>query len=600
MVCRCLLVASLLLLSAVGADSAELPLIPMPQRVEPLSGSFDVSRDTKLLIGDPRAEAAARYFGDLLFQARGFRPETVQSTASQPPKKTMLFTLDADAAAASPEGYDLEITSKSIRLAASDPRGLMYGAVTLWQLLTSNPGKDDQISLTAMRIKDAPRLQWRGLLLDSARNYQTVEFIKHFIDTMAVHKLNLLHWHLVDDQAWRLEIRRFPKLTEARSNQPASIYTQNQVREIVEHAAQRNVTIIPGLEMPGRATAALLAYPQFGAGASASSRADAANLYGVEEPTFGFFDGVLTEIAELFPGPFVHIGGTDVSKDQWRNSPTVQARMRQLGIANEQRLQRYFLERISAMLTQRSRRLVGWDGALSGGLASNSVITTGKGIDGALVAAASGYDVIVSSYAGLNLDRRQASAVPGQSISDSLVSLEDIYAFDPIPEALSDQERSRMIGIQANIWTNATDTEEQVETMTFPRGAAVAEVAWSPPARGRWSSFLRRMAPQLSRYASLGIRYSDAAFRVMVIPRGMMSQDRVRIELAKQTPLGEIRYTVNGAELTPRSNAYEDVFEVTMPAVVKATTYLNGVPLAPAVTMQVDRTSVAQLPTLTD
>ena len=597
MVCRYLVVASLLLLPMIAADCAELPVIPIPQRVEALSGSFDVSSETRLLVGDPRAEPTARYFGDLLFQARGFRPEIVQSTSSQPAKRSMLFTLDQDAAAGNAEGYDLEITSKSIRLAANDARGLMYGAVTLWQLLSGTPGKDDEISLPAMRINDAPRLQWRGLLLDSARNYQSVEFIKHFIDTMAVHKLNLLHWHLVDDSAWRLEIRKFPRLTEARSNQPVNSYTQDQVREIVAHAAQRNVTIVPGLEMPGHASAALTAYPQLGTTALASERAEPGNLFGIEEPTFNFFDTVFTEMADLFPGPFVHIGGTDISKEQWKRSPTVQARMRQLGIANEQRLQRYFLERISAMLTQRNRRLVGWDGALSGGLAANSVITTGKGIDGALVAAASGYDVIVSSYAGLNLDRRQASATPGQAVSDNLVSLEDIYAFDPIPDALSEQERGRMIGIQANIWTGANDTEEQVETMAFPRGAAVAEVAWSPPARGRWSSFLRRMAPQLSRYASLGVRYSDAAFRVMVIPRGMMSQDRVRIELAKQTPLGEIRYTVNGAELSPRSSAYADVFEVVMPAVVKATTYLNGVPLAPPVTMQVDRTSVAQLPT---
>jgi hexosaminidase len=597
MLCRCLLVAALLL-PAIAADCAELSIIPLPQRVEPQSGSFDVSGTTKLLVGDPRAESSARYFSDLLFQARGFRPELMQSTASQPLKKSMLFTLDQDVAPGNPEGYTLDINSRNIRLAANDQRGLMYGAITLWQLLTSSPGKDDEVSLTGIRIEDAPRMRWRGLLLDSARNYQSVEFIKHFIDTMAIHKLNLLHWRLVDDNAWRLEIRRFPKLTAARSNQPSNSYSQSEVREIVEHAAQRNVTIVPGLEMPGQASAALLAYPQLGVAASTTSGVD--NLYGIDELTFSFFDGVLTEMAELFPGPFVHIGGSDVSRDQWKNSPAVQARMRLLGIANEQRLQRYFLERISAMVTRHDRRLVGWDGALSGGLASNSVITTGKGIDGALVAAASGYDVIVSSYADLNLDRRQASAAPGQSVADNLVSLEDIYGFDPVPEALSDQERGRIIGIQANLWTNPTDTEDQVETMAFPRGAAIAEVAWSAPARGRWSSFLRRMAPQLNRYASLGVRYSDAAFRVMVIPRGMMSQDRVRIELAKQTPLGEIRYTVNGTELSPRSNAYEDVFEVVMPAVVKATTYLNGVPLAPPVTMQVDRASMAQLPTLTN
>jgi hexosaminidase len=591
MVCRYLLVASLLLMQAVAADSAELPLIPMPQRVEPMSGSFDVSAATKLLVGDPRAETAARYFGDLLFQSRGFRPETVQSTASQPAKDSILFTVEAGAAA-SPEGYDLEITSKNIRIAASDPRGVLYGAVTLWQLLSADPSKDKEASVAAMRIKDTPRLQWRGLLLDSAHSFQSVDFIKRFIDQMAAHKLNLLHWRLADDQAWRLEIRKFPKLTEGRDQ---SSYSQAQVREIVEHAARRNVTLVPGLEMPGHATAAVLAYPQLGTAAPVTNRSEAGNLYSVEETTFSFFESVLNEVTELFPGPFVHIGGSDVSKEQWQSAPSIQARMRALGIPNEQRLQRYFFERISAMLVQRNRRLVGWDGALSGSLPANSVISTGKGIDGVLVAAASGYEVIVSA-AGLNLDRRQASAAPGQVVTDRLVSLEDIYTFDPLPQGLSDQERRRVVGVQANLWTNAQDNEERIENMAFPRAAALAEVAWSEPARGRWSSFLQRLAPQLGRYANLGVRYSDAAFRVMVIPRGMKSSERVRIELAKQTPLGEIRYSVNGTELTPRSNAYADVFEINMPVVVKATTYLNGVALASPVSMQVDRTTVAQLP----
>jgi hexosaminidase len=592
MVCRCLLVASLLLTQAFAAVSAELPLIPMPQRVEPMSGNFDVNASTKLLIGDPRADAAARYFGELLFQSRGFRPEAIQSTASQPDNDSILFVVDANAAPGSPEGYDLEISPKSTRIAANDPRGLLYGAVTLWQLLSATPGKEKEVSIAAMRIKDTPRMQWRGLMLDSARSAQSVDFIKRLIDQMAVHKLNLLHWRLADDQAWRIEIRKFPKLTEGRDQ---GFYSQAQVREIVAHAANRNVTLVPGLEMPGHATAAVLAYPQLGIAAPVTNRTETGNLYSVEETTFSFFEAVITELTELFPGQFVHIGGSDVSKEQWQSAPGVQARMRALGIPNEQRLQRYFFERISAMLVQRNRRLIGWDGALSGALPANSMISTGKGIDGALVAAASGYDVIISA-SGLNLDRRQASAAPGQVVTDRLVSLEDIYSFDPLPQGLSDQERRRIVGLQANLWTNAMDNEERVENMAFPRAAALAEVAWSEPARGLWSSFLKRLAPQLGRYASLGVRYSDAAFRVMVIPRGTKSSDRVRIELAKQAPLGEIRYTINGTELTPRSNAYADVFEVTMPVVVKATTYLNGVALAPPVSMQVDRTTMAQLP----
>jgi hexosaminidase len=556
---------------AVAAErTAEISLIPWPARLEMAGGSFVVEPQTQVVYaGDARARAVAHYFGDLLQQSRGLRPAIVQGSVEEAPKRAVVFALENGDAAS--EAYKLDISSKAAIVTASGPRGLFNGAVTLWQLLTLTATDAQEIRIPGVRISDTPRLRWRGLLLDSSRQYQSVAFIKRYIDFMALHKLNVLHWHLVDDQAWRLQIPKYPKLTGGLSS-----YSADDVREIVEHAASRNVMVVPGLEMPGHATAAVTAYPSLRA---ADAPGAATNLYNVEEETFAFFDAVFAQVAALFPGEFVHIGAGEFAKDQWKQSTSVQARMRELGIINEQRLQRYFFERISELTQKHQRRIIGWDNIFSGGVPANSVIMTARGIDGALGAVASGYEVIVSSGAGLSFNRPQSAAANERVKAGEILSLGDVYRFDPAPAALSAQDLSRLIGVQANVWTSTDGNEEAVEAMTFPRAAALAEIAWTQPVQLRWADFQPRMVSMLGRYSRMGVRYSDAAFRAMAFKRGE-NGERVSVELAKQVPLGEIRYTLNGTEPTAKSTVYTDVFEVPRATIIKAAVFYNGEPLS--------------------
>jgi len=423
------------------------------------------------------------------------------------------------------------------------------------------------VRIPAVRIEDAPRLRWRGLMLDSARQYQSVAFIKRYIDFMALHKLNVLHWRLVDDRAWRLQIPKYPKLAGGMSS-----YTADDVREVLAHAAARNVTVVPGLEMPGGATASGTAYPALRA---ADTPALGSNLYSIDEETFAFFDAVFAHVAALFPSEFVHIGAGDISKDQWKQSANVQARMRELGIINEQKVQRYFFERISELTQKYKRRIVGWDNVFSGGVPQDTVIMTGKGLDGALGAVASGYEVIVSSHAGLSLNLAQSASINEQVKAGDVISLGDVYRFDPAPSALSEQDLSRLIGVQGNVWTTPDDTEADVELLTFPRAAALSEIAWTAPKHLRWADFQPRMVAMLGRYSRMGVRFSDEAFRAMAYKRGE-SGSKVAVELAKQVPLGEIRYTLNGSEPNAKSQVYTDVFEVPRVAMIKAAVFYNG------------------------
>lgn len=580
---RLVAAGSLLLCLIAAAQGAERPadisLIPWPASVEPQGGSFTLEPMTQIVYdGDARVRAVAHYFGELVERSRGLRPVIVQGSAQDPPKRSVVFTLGGPAGAA-PEAYLVDVSSKVALVSAADPRGLFNGAVTLWQLASTQSTVVQEVRIPGVRISDEPRMRWRGLLLDSASQYQSVAFIKRYIDFMALHKLNVLHWHLVDDQAWRLQIPKYPKLTGGLSS-----YSAEDVREVVEHAATRNVMVVPGLEMPGHATAAVTAYPSLRA---ADSPVAGTNLYNLEDETFVFFDAVFAQVAALFPSEYIHIGAGDVSKDQWKQSTSVQARMRDLGIVNEVRLQRYFFERISELTKKHKRRIVGWDAIFGGGVPQDSVIMTAKGLDGALGAVASGYEVVVSSANQLSLNLPQSAGLNERSKSGDILSLGDVYRFDPAPAALSAQDRSRLIGVQGNVWTSTDGNEEAVEQMTFPRAAALAEIAWTQSNQLRWPDFQPRMVAMMNRYSRLGIRFSDAAFRATAFKRGE-SGGRISIELAKQVPLGEIRYTTNGTEPTAKSPVYTDVFQVPRATLIKAVVFYNGEPISRTTSIDVN------------
>jgi hexosaminidase len=505
-------------------------IIPAPAEMTPAAGEFKLTQQTKVLFArDADSERVAAYFADLVRRTGG-ATFPVQPRVDAAARNAISFELTRADSSAAAEGYRLVVTPERIVVSANDPRGLLYGAVTLWQLLT--PGTQSATSVPALRIVDSPRFAWRGLMLDSARHFQSPKFIKQFIDTMALHKLNVLHWHLTDDQGWRIEIQKYPKLTSvgawrvpagpaaAADIDPATgkprvyggFYSQAEVRDIVAYASSRNITIVPEIEMPGHASAAIAAYPQLAAAKRPTTAVPSdwgvySALYNVDDSTFAFLEDVMTEVIALFPGEYVHVGGDEAVKDEWQASRPIQARMKELGIKDEHTLQSYFIQRMGKFLKAHGRRMVGWDEILEGGLAPDATVMSWRGIDGAVAAAAAGHDAILSPAPTLYFDNRplDTPTPPGRG---RVITVEDVYRFDPAPAAIEAEKRRHIIGVQANLWTEHVRTEDRAEYMTFPRAAALAEIAWSPAERISWSDFSARLPALLHRYETLGVHYA--------------------------------------------------------------------------------------------
>jgi len=512
-------------------------VIPMPAEVVPQAGTFAVRAGVEVRTAkDPQVARIAAYFADLLHTSHGLKLKVRAQGEGRASDGVISFALDPGAPGPGPESYRLEVLPTRVVVSAREPRGLFYGAVTLWQLCSAQLLHDGTLALPAVRIDDLPRFRWRGLMLDSARHFQPPEFILRYLDWMALHKLNVLGWHLTDDQGWRLEIKRYPRLTgvgawrvpagnaalhdiDPATHRPrlyGGYYTQAQVRRIVAHAAARNITIVPEIDMPGHATAAIVAYPQLGVleqppTAVPSDWGVYPNLFNVEEGTFAFLDHVLDELMALFPGEYVHTGGDEAVKDQWRASARIQARMRELGVPSEEALQGYFTARLGEYLAAHGRRQIGWDEVLEGGVPANAAVMSWRGVEGAITAAARGHDTVLSPAPTLYLDNRQGPTPAEPPGRGTVVSLEDVYRFDPLPGPLV-HEQSHVLGLQANLWTEHVRTEANAAYMTWPRAAALAEVAWSPASRIDWDSFQGRLAAEFARYRGLGVRYSDDVF----------------------------------------------------------------------------------------
>ena len=514
-----------------GTHVAATPaLIPFPAHLAMQSGRFVISDGTPLVFDRSDAESAriAAYFADLVYRTRGLR------LVSQPGgSRAIAIRRLADPHATGKEGYRLEVTPAGVTISASEPAGLFYGTITLWQLLTQTQGPLDSMAIPALQIDDAPRFAWRGLMIDSVRHFQSVDFIKTVIDAMAREKLNVLQWHLTDDQGWRLEIKKYPRLTEVgawrvpageaaqhdidpQTQRPrlyGGYYSQGQVRDLVAYAAARNITIVPEIEMPGHAMAAIVAYPWLGSVAEAPTAISSdwgifPYLYNVNEETFAFLEDVLTETMALFPSTYIHVGGDEAVKDQWKSSPSIQTRMHALGVADEEALQGWFIQRIEKFLNAHGRRLIGWDEVLQGGVGPDATIMSWRGINGGVTAAKAGHDVVLSPAPSLYFDFRQAEGRDEPSGRNPIVTLNDVYDFDPAPAELTADERRHIIGVQANVWTEHIREQDNVGYAVFPRAAALAELAWSPAAAHDRAGFLARMPAELGRYAALGLPHS--------------------------------------------------------------------------------------------
>jgi hexosaminidase len=583
-------------LPASGELAEAVALIPAPASLVPAEGSFRFDRTTSVRAEGDISQRVAASFVSMVERTSGARP----ALAAADGPDGIAFAIDPAVSPDAPEGYVLEVAPDGIRVAASDERGLFYGAVTLWQLLSS--AEDGAVRIPALRIEDAPRFAWRGFMLDSARHFQSVEQIKTLLDAMAAHKLNTFHWHLTDDQGWRIEIRRYPKLAEVGGcRAPAGeagrnadgtpklycgYYTQDQIREVVRYAAQRHITVVPEIDVPGHAQAAVAAYPEHGVvdGPTEPSHDWGVNpyLFSPQESTLEFLEHVLAEVIELFPGPYVHVGGDEAVKYQWQASPAVQARIRELGLQNEEQMQSYMLRRLERFLASHERKLVGWDEIIEGGLPPQATVMSWRGIEGGIEAATHGHDVVMAPGHTLYLDFLQTD-LPGEPPGrPKFTPMQKIYAFDPVPAELDPAQRKHVLGVQANMWTEHTRTIGRLQHNVFPRMAALAEIAWTPQERKSYEDFLRRLPAQLQRYRALGIAYGQTALSVAMKRRDDRIAGRVDVELSNPLGYPEIRYTTDGSTPDARSARYDRPLTLPVPTTLKAMSFLGGKPLADA------------------
>jgi len=587
-----------------------LPLVPYPLKIERGSGHFTLTPQTLVVAatGHPaEAKAAARFIARVK-ESSGvtleYRDAAVTPASEQ---GTIRFEIQTPPGLR-PETYALRIAPEGMGILATDEAGFFYAHVTASQLLDAANIAGLPATLPEIFIIDHPRFAWRGFMLDSSRHLQSTEQIKQLIDQAARHKLNTFHWHLVDDQGWRLEIKQYPKLTEVGAwripagkaghgpdGQPiryGGFYTQEEAREIVAYAAERHITIVPEIELPGHARAAIAAYPEFGSTGEETTVAPEWGihpfLFNVDDATFAFLENVLREVMDIFPSSYIHIGGDEAIKHHWKRSPTAQAKIKELGLADEDALQSWFIRRIAQFLTANNRKLIGWDEILEGGpLPEGANVMVWHKMENAAIAARAGHDVVMcpTDYAYLN--RVQSLAHDEPPGHDRMISLRKVYEFEPVPSEIDEKTAKRIIGYQANLWTEYVRTPEQVEHMLYPRLSAVAENTWSAASHRNWQSFLSRIAVQLRRIRHDGLRPADSAFAVQIEPlaadnaTGSAAYLPVSFRLSNQSDFGELRYTLDGSEPHADSPRYTHPVRLpTLPATLTANAFFDGQPLA--------------------
>ncbi|HLV34117.1 MAG TPA: beta-N-acetylhexosaminidase [Spirillospora sp.] len=515
-------------------NPSDISVIPQPREVIPGAGMFVINAETRVK-ASPTAESVAQYLADLLRTPTGFPLPIEASEAPATEPNAIVLQLAELKAELGDEGYTLAVTPDHIEIRAAAPAGLFYGVQTLRQLLpveveSDSPATGITWSVPAVSIRDWPRFSWRGLHLDVGRHLFPVAFIKKYLDLMALHKLNTFHWHLTEDQGWRIEIKRYPKLTEVGAWRAATpypsdrtkldgkryggFYSQDEIRDIVAYAQARHITVVPEIEMPGHAVAALASYPELGC---VGHGYEVRTYWGIaedvycagNEEVYTFLENVLAEVLELFPSEFIHIGGDECPKVRWKACPKCQALMQREGLPDEEALQSYFVRRIEKYLNANGRRLIGWDEILEGGLAPNATVMSWRGSKGGIEAASAGHDVVMTPNTHCYFDYYQSEDHSTEPPAiGRFLPLEKVYTFDPT-EGIPPDKAGHVLGGQGSLWTEYLPTSELVEYMAYPRTVALAEKVWSAADERDYAGFSRRLRTHLRRLDQIGVNYRN-------------------------------------------------------------------------------------------
>jgi hexosaminidase len=568
---------------SLSVFAQKVAIIPKPVSMATGSGSFTLSAATSLVVPNDADRNAAIFFKDYVQQYLGF---ALNITREKVPN-SIIFSTRQHIAAPKNDGYSFHSSNSGITINGETGAGTFYGMQTLIQLLpiTSAPGVQS-VSIPAVKITDEPRFVYRGMHLDVSRHMFPLAFIKRYIDYLALHKMNVFHWHLTDDQGWRIEIKKYPELASRGAWRNGTIigrypgtgndnqryggfYTQEEVKEVVQYAADRFITVVPEIEMPGHASAAIAAFPWLScfpekdteiphhpSTASKNSKGKKVQeTFGVfedifcagKDSTFLFLQDVVDEVLPLFPSKYFHVGGDEAPKEHWQQCPRCQARIKAEGLKDEHGLQSYFIQRMEKYLNAKGKTIIGWDEILEGGLAPNAIVMSWRGEAGGIAAAKDNHQVIMTPGSHVYFDHSQSSDEDSVTIG-GFTPIEKVYRYEPIPKELNEAQAKYVLGAQANLWTEYVRYPQKVEYMIFPRISALSEVLWSSKTARNWTDFEQRLQTQFLRFNSWGVNWSKAYFDIAATVHPAPGNKGLQVKLSSKDKAGKITFGIGGVQ----------------------------------------------------
>jgi len=588
----------------VFTESA-IQIIPKPVELKLQEGVFKFSKKTQIVASNAFQEAISKEFSNRMNTAAGF---SLQIVAQAPNTNFIQFNTNSELAK---EAYTLSVSTTAITITASENAGFLYGLETVRQLL---PVAIESPTLVAnqdwviptVTIKDEPRFQYRGLMIDVSRHFFKIEYLKSVIDRLAMHKMNVLHLHLIDDQGWRIEIKKYPKLTEIgawRVDQEdkhwdgryetspeekgtyGGFYTQEELKDLVAYAASKSIEIIPEIEMPAHVSSAIASYPELSClekpiGVPSGGLWPITDIYCAgKENTFEFLENVLLEVMDIFPSKYIHIGGDEATKTNWKICIHCQKRMKTEGLKNVEELQSYFIKRMEKFINSKGKKLIGWDEILEGGLAPDATVMSWRGVKGGIEAAKQGHDVIMTPGSHCYFDHYQGPQNEEPLAWGGYTPLSKVYQFDPIVEDLTETETKHILGGQANLWAEQIQTEAHSEYMIFPRLAALSEALWSPKESRNWEDFSSRIFSMFKRYDYLDINYAKSAYLVTADATVNLENKTASITLQNEFPNPEIRYVLDADEMNENAIKYTAPIELNKTTIIKASLFKDNKPV---------------------
>ena len=586
-------------LTTICFGQSNLPIIPLPQKMEYHSGNFVLSSKTVIQSKDA-SSFEALFLKENIKNQTGLVLQILPEAPKAVSKINLVFDVEGPAESNLKEVYKLMVTNQSVTIKAEYNQGIFYGIQTFLQLIPSE--NKAEIKIPCLDINDQPKFKWRGMHLDVGRHFFTISFIKKYIDYIAMYKMNTFHWHLTEDQGWRIEIKKYPKLTAVGAWRNGSMvghydeqkfdsihyggyYTQEEIKEVVAYAASRHVTIVPEIEMPGHSLAALAAYPEL---SCTGGPFEVGKKWGVfddvycpKEETFTFLENVLSEVMALFPSEYIHIGGDECPKTRWKTCAHCQKLMKEKEIKDEHELQSYFIQRIEKFVNSKGRKIIGWDEILEGGLAPNAAVMSWRGTEGGIAAAKQKHFVVMTPGSHCYFDHYQGEPKNEPVAIGGYTNVEKVYSFNPIPKELSNEESTYILGAQANVWTEYMNTPEHVEYMIMPRMAALSEVLWGTSNSIKYKDFENRVLQHFKLYKKKGINYSKAIYEVT--SKVHPAENGVLFELKALNTSG-IKYTIDGSEPNKNSKSYTNPILISSNQTVKATYFENDEPKSASLT----------------